>query len=143
MYSLIFRKPAFVSCCIQQSPNGTHSNVAAYNSALFLSHAFKDLIDLSINIQNEALHTMFPKSYGDVFFSDINKLYAYGLSSLTGSLTEPGNKGMAMDCMRTNLVPFRGLNHCAFRVSPDLRVSHNNPKYEANVWDQTHNLLSK
>jgi len=118
MRDVFERKPIFDSV-IYPSNNISNCVVAPYN-CIFSMHYARDLVDLSLMLDNQAAYKMCHRNLGipDPSFKHINRLLAQMVSGATASLRYPSELRYTLDDMLTNLVPEKSFRYPVISLSP-------------------------
>ena len=114
-----FRKKCKIGFEIYPSPQLSTCIVEPYN-ALFTTHWLLDHTDLSVTLDNEAIHGICQKQL-DIerpSYADLNIIVAKVISSMTASLRFDGELNVDLGEFQTNLVPFPRLHFMTTALAP-------------------------
>merc|ERR1711908_58416 len=101
------------------APQVATAVVEPYNSVLS-SHALLEHCDVSISLDNEALYDICRRSL-DIerpTYTNLNRLIAQGVSSLTASLRFDGALNVDVAEFQTNLIPYPRIHFCMTSYAP-------------------------
>ncbi|BHF73741.1 Tubulin is the major constituent of microtubules [Sparganum proliferum] len=104
---------------VYPSPRVSTAVVEPYNSIL-MTHATLDLSNCSLLMDNEALFNLYEKNMGISWptYSNINHIIAQVLCALTCPIRFPGNQGMNLNDLQTNLVPYPRIHFPVVSYAP-------------------------
>ncbi|KAF8914166.1 alpha tubulin [Gymnopilus junonius] len=102
-----YGKKSKLEFCVYPAPQLSSSVVEPYNSVL-TTHTTLEHSDCSFMVDNEAIYDICKKKLGVVSpsFSNLNRLIAQVVSSVTASLRFDGSLNVDLNEFQTNLVPF-------------------------------------
>ncbi|KAH7091848.1 tubulin alpha [Auriculariales sp. MPI-PUGE-AT-0066] len=126
-----YGKKAKLEFSVYPAPKMSNSVVEPYNSVL-TTHNTIEHTDCSFMIDNEAVYEICKKSL-DVpmpSFTNLNRLIAHVVSSVTASLRFPGSLNVDLNEFQTNLVPFPRIHYPLSTYAP--MTSANKSNHEAN-----------
>lgn len=105
--SMDYGKKSKLEFCVYPAPQLSSSIVEPYNSVL-TTHTTLEHSDCSFMVDNEAIYDICKKSLGvpSPSFSNLNRLIAQVVSSITASLRFDGSLNVDLNEFQTNLVPF-------------------------------------
>ncbi|KAF2070913.1 hypothetical protein CYY_007757 [Polysphondylium violaceum] len=112
-------KKSKLDFCVYPSPQVSTSVVEPYNSVLS-THSLLEHTDVSFMLDNEAIYNICRKSL-DIdkpTYTNLNRLVAQVISSLTSSLRFPGPLNLDINDIQTNLVPFPRLHFVLCSYAP-------------------------
>lgn len=117
--SIDYTKKSKLDFCIYPSPQVSTAVVEPYNSVLS-THSLLEHTDCAFLLDNEAIYDICHKSLdiGRPTYSNLNKLIAQVISSLTCSLRFEGSLNMDMNEFQTNLVPYPRIHFLLPSYSP-------------------------
>ncbi|EAU84627.1 alpha tubulin [Coprinopsis cinerea okayama7 len=102
-----YGKKSKLEFCVYPAPQLSSSVVEPYNSVL-TTHTTLEHSDCSFMVDNEAIYDICKKKLGvtSPSFSNLNRLIAQVVSSITASLRFDGSLNVDLNEFQTNLVPF-------------------------------------
>ncbi|KAF8663435.1 hypothetical protein AX16_001005 [Volvariella volvacea WC 439] len=102
-----YGKKSKLEFCVYPAPQLSSSVVEPYNSVL-TTHTTLEHSDCSFMVDNEAIYDICKKNLGvtSPSFSNLNRLIAQVVSSITASLRFDGSLNVDLNEFQTNLVPF-------------------------------------
>ncbi|KAG6821556.1 Tubulin beta chain [Arthromyces matolae] len=102
-----YGKKSKLEFCVYPAPQLSSSVVEPYNSIL-TTHTTLEHSDCSFMVDNEAIYDICKKNLGvaSPSFSNLNRLIAQVVSSVTASLRFDGSLNVDLNEFQTNLVPF-------------------------------------
>jgi len=102
-----YGKKSKLEFCVYPAPQLSSSIVEPYNSVL-TTHTTLEHSDCSFMVDNEAIYDICKKNLGvsQPSFSNLNRLIAQVVSSVTASLRFDGSLNVDLNEFQTNLVPF-------------------------------------
>ncbi|KAN0023396.1 hypothetical protein ACTFIU_011566 [Dictyostelium citrinum] len=112
-------KKSKLDFCVYPSPQVSTSVVEPYNSVLS-THSLLEHTDVSFMLDNEAIYNICKNSL-DIekpTYTNLNRLIAQVISSLTSSLRFPGQLNLDINDIQTNLVPFPRLHFVLCSYAP-------------------------
>merc|ERR1712217_55656 len=114
-----YRKKSKIGFEVYPAPNLSTCIVEPYNSMLS-THWLLDHTEVSVLLDNEAIYSICQKQL-DIkrpSYSDLNKIIAKGISSMTASLRFDGELNVDLGEFQTNLVPFPRLHFMTTSLAP-------------------------
>eukprot|EP01100_Stratorugosa_tubuloviscum_P011368 TRINITY_DN506_c1_g2_i2.p1 TRINITY_DN506_c1_g2~~TRINITY_DN506_c1_g2_i2.p1 ORF type:complete len:452 (-),score=266.33 TRINITY_DN506_c1_g2_i2:64-1419(-) len=117
--SLDYAKKCKLDFCIYPSPRVSTAVVEPYNSVLS-THALLDFADVAFLLDNEAIYDICRRSL-DIekpTYSNLNRLVAQVISSLTASLRFSGALNVDINEFQTNLVPYPRIHFMLCSLAP-------------------------
>merc|ERR1712151_510528 len=125
-----YRKKSKIGFEIYPSPKISTCIVEPYNSMLS-THWLLDHTEVSILLDNEAIYTICQNQLvlDRPSYSDLNKIIAKVISSMTASLRFDGELNVDLGEFQTNLVPFPRLHFMTTALAPV--ISANKASHEA------------
>jgi len=126
--SVEYAKKSKLDFCIYPSPRVSTAVVEPYNSVLS-THSLLELTDVAFMLDNEAIYSIAQTSLGIGLpsYSDLNRLIAQVISSLTASLRFNGSLNVDINEFQTNLVPYPRIHFMLCSYAPVIsaeRVHH-------------------
>lgn len=108
-----------MSMMVYPSPHLSTSCVEPYN-AILSTHMLKESTDIAVMFDNEAMYDICLRNIGleRPTYSNLNRLIAQVVSSMTVSLRFDGALNVDMREFQTNLVPFPRVNFMVTSYSP-------------------------
>jgi tubulin alpha len=105
--SVDYGKKSKLEICVYPAPQVSTSVVEPYNSILS-THAMLEHTDCAFLVDNEAIYDIAIRSLGveRPTYTNLNRLIAQVISSLTASLRFDGSLNVDMNEFQTNLVPY-------------------------------------
>ncbi|KAF7332060.1 Tubulin alpha chain [Mycena kentingensis (nom. inval.)] len=102
-----YGKKSKLEFCVYPAPQLSSSVVEPYNSVL-TTHTTLEHSDCSFMVDNEAIYDICKKNLGvtSPSFSNLNRLIAQVVSSITASLRFDGSLNVDLNEFQTNLVPY-------------------------------------
>ncbi|EGC30863.1 tubulin alpha chain [Dictyostelium purpureum] len=142
-------KKSKLDFCVYPSPQVSTSVVEPYNSVLS-THSLLEHTDVSFMLDNEAIYNICKKSL-DIekpTYTNLNRLIAQVISSLTSSLRFPGPLNLDINDIQTNLVPFPRLHFVLCSYAPVIskeKSEHENITVDAitNSVFSENNIMAK
>jgi len=117
--SIDYGKKSKLDFCIYPSPQVSSAVVEPYNSVLS-THSLLEHTDVAFMLDNEAIYDISKKSL-DIdrpAYSNLNRLVAQVISSLTVSLRFPGALNVDITEFQTNLVPYPRIHFMLCSYAP-------------------------
>eukprot|EP01103_Thecamoeba_quadrilineata_P017524 TRINITY_DN6260_c0_g1_i1.p1 TRINITY_DN6260_c0_g1~~TRINITY_DN6260_c0_g1_i1.p1 ORF type:complete len:466 (+),score=102.71 TRINITY_DN6260_c0_g1_i1:49-1398(+) len=117
--SVEYRKKCKLDFCIYPSPKVSTAVVEPYNSVL-TTHSLLEYTDVAFLLDNEAIYDICKNSL-DIkkpTFSNLNRLVAQVISSLTASLRFEGPLNVDLNEFQTNLVPYPRIHFMLCSLAP-------------------------
>jgi len=113
------KKKSKLDFCIYPSPEVSTAVVEPYNSILS-THSLLEHTDVSFLLDNEAIYDICKKSLNieRPTYSNLNRLVAQVVSSLTASLRFQGSLNVDINEFQTNLVPFPRIHFMLCSYAP-------------------------
>jgi len=117
--SVEYAKKSKLDFCIYPSPRVSTAVVEPYNSVLS-THSLLELTDVAFMLDNEAIYGIAQNSLGigRPSYSDLNRLIAQVISSLTASLRFDGSLNVDINEFQTNLVPYPRIHFMLCSYAP-------------------------
>jgi len=117
--SVEYAKKSKLDFCIYPSPRVSTAVVEPYNSVLS-THSLLELTDVAFMLDNEAIYSIAQNSLGigRPSYSDLNRLIAQVISSLTASLRFDGSLNVDINEFQTNLVPYPRIHFMLCSYAP-------------------------
>lgn len=117
--SVEYGKKSKLDFCIYPSPHISSSVVEPYNSVLS-THSLLEHTDVAFLLDNEAIFDICRKSLGieQPTFTNLNRLIAQVISSLTASLRFDGALNVDVTEFQTNLVPYPRIHFMLCSYAP-------------------------
>eukprot|EP01133_Synstelium_polycarpum_P017878 gene17878-21320_t len=117
--SFDYGKKSKLDFCVYPSPQVSTSVVEPYNSVLS-THSLLEHTDVAFMLDNEAIYDICRRSLGidRPSYTNLNRLVAQVISSLTASLRFPGALNVDITEFQTNLVPFPRIHFMLCSYSP-------------------------
>jgi len=114
-----YGKKSKLDFCIYPSPLLATSVVEPYNSVLS-THALLEHADVAFMLDNEAIYDISRRSLGieQPTYTNLNRLIAQVISSLTASLRFDGALNVDMNEFQTNLVPYPRIHFMLCSYAP-------------------------
>jgi len=119
--SVDYGKKSKLDFCVYPSPQVSTSVVEPYNSVLS-THSLLEHTDVAFMLDNEAIYDICKKSL-DIerpTYSNLNRLVAQVISSLTASLRFQGSLNIDINEFQTNLVPYPRIHFMLCSYAPVL-----------------------
>merc|ERR1711981_760700 len=119
-----YRKKSKIGFEIYPSPNISTCIVEPYNG-LLSTHWLLDHTDVSLVLDNEALYEILQRDLKvkRPTYSNINRIMAKAVSSMTASLRFDGELNVDMNEFQTNLVPFPRLHFMTTSLAPVISAA--------------------
>ncbi|KAG7096750.1 Tubulin beta chain [Marasmius oreades] len=119
--SMDYGKKSKLEFCVYPAPQLSSSVVEPYNSVL-TTHTTLEHSDCSFMVDNEAIYDICKGKLGvsQPSFSNLNRLIAQVVSSVTASLRFDGSLNVDLNEFQTNLVPFPRIHFPLTTYSPLL-----------------------
>eukprot|EP01119_Soliformovum_irregulare_P018145 TRINITY_DN54_c0_g2_i1.p1 TRINITY_DN54_c0_g2~~TRINITY_DN54_c0_g2_i1.p1 ORF type:complete len:451 (+),score=158.67 TRINITY_DN54_c0_g2_i1:151-1503(+) len=117
--SVDYGKKSKLDFCIYPSPQVSTSVVEPYNSVLS-THSLLEHTDVAFMLDNEAIYQICNRSL-DIEkpnYTNLNRLVAQLISSLTASLRFPGSLNVDINEFQTNLVPYPRIHFMLCSYAP-------------------------
>jgi len=117
--SVDYGKKSKLDFCVYPSPKVSTAVVEPYNSVLS-THSLLEHTDVAFMLDNEAIYDICKKSL-DIekpTYTNLNRLIAQVISSLTGSLRFGGALNVDMNEFQTNLVPYPRIHFMLCSMAP-------------------------
>ncbi|THH31299.1 hypothetical protein EUX98_g2872 [Antrodiella citrinella] len=136
--SMDYGKKSKLEFCVYPAPQLSSSVVEPYNSVL-TTHTTLEHSDCSFMVDNEAIFDICKKHLGVSLpsFSNLNRLIAQVVSSVTASLRFAGSLNVDLNEFQTNLVPFPRIHFPLATFAP--LISSDKAQHEQNsVLDMTY-----
>mmetsp|Transcript_30832 Transcript_30832/g.70735 ORF Transcript_30832/g.70735 Transcript_30832/m.70735 type:complete len:452 (-) Transcript_30832:39-1394(-) len=107
------------------SPNISELVVEPYNTVLY-TPTFSEFTDLALLADNEAMYGICKHSMGieSPTFSNVNRLLAQSMSSITASFRFGGQLNFDMSDLLTNMVPYPRIHFASMSYAPCLPAAH-------------------
>eukprot|EP01133_Synstelium_polycarpum_P012302 gene12302-14427_t len=117
--SFDYGKKSKLDFCVYPSPQVSTSVVEPYNSVLS-THSLLEHTDVAFMLDNEAIYDICRRSLGidRPSYTNLNRLVAQVISSLTASLRFPGALNVDITEFQTNLVPFPRIHFMLCSYAP-------------------------
>lgn len=117
--SVDYGKKSKIGFTVYPSPLVSTSVVEPYNSVL-ATHALLEHLDVGIVLDNEAIYDLCKRSLGILrpTYSNLNRLIAQVVSSLTASLRFDGSLNVDINEFQTNLVPYPRIHFMMTSYAP-------------------------
>jgi len=117
--SVDYGKKSKLDFCIYPSPQVSTSVVEPYNSVLS-THSLLEHTDVAFMLDNEAIYDICQRSLGiqRPTYSNLNRLIAQVISSLTASLRFDGALNVDVTEFQTNLVPYPRIHFMLCSYAP-------------------------
>jgi len=114
-----YAKKSKLDFCVYPSPAISTSVVEPYNSVLS-THSLLEHTDVAFMLDNEAIYDICQKSIGvpHPTYTNLNRLIAQVLSSLTASLRFDGALNVDINEFQTNLVPYPRIHFLLSSYAP-------------------------
>ncbi|KYR01000.1 alpha tubulin [Tieghemostelium lacteum] len=142
-------KKSKLDFCVYPSPQVSTSVVEPYNSVLS-THSLLEHTDVSFMLDNEAIYSICRKSLNidKPSYTNLNRLVAQVISSLTSSLRFPGSLNLDINDIQTNLVPYPRLHFVLCSYAPVIskeKSDHENVTVDAitNSVFSENNIMAK
>ncbi|KZT72542.1 tubulin alpha-1B chain [Daedalea quercina L-15889] len=116
-----YGKKSKLEFCVYPAPQLSSSVVEPYNAVL-TTHATLEFADCSFMVDNEAIYDICKQRLGVSMpsFSNLNRLIAQVVSSITASLRFGGSLNVDLNEFQTNLVPFPRIHFPVASYAPLL-----------------------
>merc|ERR1712228_279498 len=130
--SVDYRKKSKIGFEVYPSPNLSPVIVEAYNG-LLATHLLLDYTEVSLVLDNEALYEILQRDLKvkRPTYSNINRIMAKAVSSMTASLRFDGELNVDMNEFQTNLVPFPRLHFMTSSIAPVLSEAKGSKSFES------------
>merc|ERR1712110_1212303 len=130
--SVDYRKKSKIGFEVYPSPNLSPVIVEAYNG-LLATHLLLDYTEVSLVLDNEALYEILQRDLKvkRPTYSNINRIMAKAVSSMTASLRFDGELNVDMNEFQTNLVPFPRLHFMTSSIAPVLSEAKGSKNFES------------
>jgi len=117
--SVEYAKKSKLDFCIYPSPRVSTAVVEPYNSVLS-THSLLELTDVAFMLDNEAIYSIAQNALGigRPSYTDLNRLIAQVISSLTASLRFDGSLNVDINEFQTNLVPYPRIHFMLCSYAP-------------------------
>jgi len=114
-----YGKKSKLDFCVYPSPQLATSVVEPYNSVLS-THSLLEHADVAFMLDNEAIYDICKRSLGIAYptYTNLNRLIAQVISSLTASLRFDGALNVDMNEFQTNLVPYPRIHFMLCSYAP-------------------------
>ena len=114
-----YGKKSKLDFCVYPSPQLATSVVEPYNSVLS-THSLLEHADVAFMLDNEAIYDICKRSLGIAHptYTNLNRLIAQVISSLTASLRFDGALNVDMNEFQTNLVPYPRIHFMLCSYAP-------------------------
>jgi len=118
-----YGKKSKLDFCVYPSPLLATSVVEPYNSVLS-THSLLEHADVAFMLDNEAIYDICKRSLGieQPTYTNLNRLIAQVISSLTASLRFDGALNVDMNEFQTNLVPYPRIHFMLCSYAPVISV---------------------
>jgi len=118
-----YGKKSKLDFCIYPSPLLATSVVEPYNSVLS-THSLLEHADVAFMLDNEAIYDICKRSLGieQPTYTNLNRLIAQVISSLTASLRFDGALNVDMNEFQTNLVPYPRIHFMLASYAPVISI---------------------
>ncbi len=125
--SLEFSKKSKIGFTVYPSPKVSTSVVEPYNTVL-ATHGLLEHLDVGLLLDNEAIYDICQRqlSVPSPTYSNLNRLIAQVVSSLTASLRFEGNLNVDLNEFQTNLVPYPRIHFTLSSYAPLVSVAKAN-----------------
>jgi len=122
--SVDYGKKSKLDFCVYPSPKISSSVVEPYNSVLS-THSLLEHTDVAFMLDNEAIYDICKRSLGiqRPSFTNLNRLIAQVISSLTASLRFDGALNVDVTEFQTNLVPYPRIHFMLCSYAPVISAS--------------------
>merc|ERR1712228_858696 len=130
--SVDYRKKSKIGFEVYPSPNLSPVIVEAYNG-LLATHLLLDYTEVSLVLDNEALYEILQRDLKvkRPTYSNINRIMAKAVSSMTASLRFDGELNVDMNEFQINLVPFPRLHFMTSSIAPVLSEAKGSKSFES------------
>jgi len=117
--SVDYGKKSKLDFCVYPSPQVSTAVVEPYNSVLS-THSLLEHTDVAFMLDNEAIYDICKKNIGieRPAYSNLNRLIAQVISSLTASLRFDGSLNVDINEFQTNLVPYPRIHFMLCSYAP-------------------------